>query len=104
MAIQKLDSLPAWTQLQWSGDQIVNRSDPYKWGGKQPPPAIGANVIVGVNSIGPGEVLGYFEEGGFLGVLVRPDHPPEWYVKQNGGDPIGPNVHPCHVFGPELKQ
>jgi len=98
MAIRKLDALPEWQQLIWSGDQIVNRDDPMKWGGKQPPPAIGADVIVGVNQIGPGKVLAYFEECGFLGVIVQPSNPPEWYRKQNGAD------KPCHVFGPELKQ
>ena len=77
--------------------QIMNRDDPYKWGGKHPPPNVGAVVKIAVNGIGYGTVLGYFEEEGFLGVLVQPDAPPEWYRKQNGG-----NV-PCHVFGPELK-
>jgi hypothetical protein len=96
--IQKLDILPAWTQIQWTPDyRIANRDDPFKWGGKSPPPAIGSEVSVGVNAIGRGVVLSYFLEEGFLGVLVQPHSPPEWYIKQNGID------KPCHVFGAELE-
>ena len=89
--------LPAWTPIQWEGTKILNKSDPFKWGGKAPPPAIGAKVTVAINMIGTGVVLSYFEAEGFLGVLVKPDTPPEWYVKQNGA------ASPCHVFGAELK-
>jgi hypothetical protein len=97
MAIHELGpSLPAWQKLEWNGDNIVNRDDPCKWGGDGAPPDVGSRVIVRVNKIGAGKVLGYFLEEGFLGVLVQPDNAPDWYRKQNGG-----NV-PCHVFGAEL--
>lgn len=96
MAIQKLSSLPEWQQIVWADGKIVNRDAPNKWGGKIAPPTIGDDVIVGVNNIGAGKVLSYFNEEGFLGVLVQPANPPEWYRKQNGSKP-------CHVFGAELK-
>ena len=99
MAIKELGThLPAWNQLQWSAaKEIVNRDDANKWSGKLPPPEVGAKVVIGVNAIGAGVVLGYFEEEGFLGVLVQPDSPPPWYLKQNGGKP-------CHVFGGEIEE
>ena len=89
--------LPAWTQAIWSDSTVVNQDDPYKWGGTNPPPAIGARVHVYMNGIGPGTVTSYFAEHGWLGVLVRPHKAPKWYVKQNG------RYKPGHVFGPELE-
>lgn len=90
--------LPAWQQITWI-DGMIAPDDPTKarWGGKIPPPPIGAKIKIAVNGIGPGTVLGYFEQEGFLGVHVQPDAAPAWYLKQNGG-----NV-PCHVFGAEIK-
>lgn len=97
MPIKPLYTLPAWTQIVWSEDRkILNRDDPFKWGGNSPPPPIGSEVTVAVNMIGAGTVLAYFEEEGFLGVLVQPHDPPEWYIKQNGAGTA------CHVFGAEL--
>ncbi len=79
-----LAALPPWTPIVWSDDrQIMNRDDPFKWGGKSPPPAIGDKVTIAVNGIGPGVVLSYFVQEGFLGVYARPEKPPEWYIKQS---------------------
>jgi hypothetical protein len=98
MSIRELGTLlPAWSPIEWQDGSIMNRSAANKWGGKLPPPIVGQRVIVGVNEIGLSQVLGYFEEEGFLGVIVKPDNPPAWYVKQNGAGA------PCGVFGPELK-
>lgn len=68
-----------------------------KWSGKTAPPAVGQIIKVG-NGIGEATVLGYFSEEEWLGVKVQPVAPPEWYIKQNGG-----NV-PCTVFGAELVE
>ena len=43
----------------------------------------------------PGNIAAAADAGSC--VLVKPDTPPEWYVKQNGA------ASPCHVFGAELK-
>lgn len=68
------------------------------WSGSDEPPARGARVEVSVNSLGTGEVVGYFVEGGYLGVMVRFDEAtrPEWHRRQN------PNNDPARVFGAEL--
>lgn len=60
-------------------------------------PAVGDTVRVRINRIGPSRVIGYFVDDGFLGLLVRPLAPPEWFVKQNG------RFSECHVFGSEIE-
>jgi hypothetical protein len=61
-------------------------------------PQIGAEVCVKVNSIGRSIVKKYFVEHGFIGLLVQPLSPPDWYIKQNGTD------EPCHVFPAECLE
>lgn len=68
----------------------------YAWSNDKAPPAIGTKVKVAINSIGTSQVIGYFIEDGYLGLLCVPDDPPDWYVKQNGR-----RSH-CHVFGAEV--
>ena len=58
-------------------------------------PKIGEEVGVKINGIGRSIVKKYFVEHGFIGLLVQPLSPPDWYVKQNGAD------EPCHVFPAE---
>jgi hypothetical protein len=72
------------TVIKWSGDTMAI-------------PAIGAEVHVRINSIGRAIVIDYFAEHGWFGLLVRPLHPPAWFVKQNGREA------PAHVFGNELR-
>jgi len=60
-------------------------------------PAIGTIVHVWINRIGAARVESYFIEHGFLGLLVKPLAPPEWFVKQNG------RYSECHVFGTEVE-
>jgi hypothetical protein len=90
--------LPAWTQAQWSDDKthLINTTDPYKWSGDNPPPAIGENLKFYVNGIGRGTVLRYFAEYGWLGMIVQLDSPPDWYRKQHGDKP-------AHCFGIDTK-
>jgi len=59
-------------------------------------PAIGDLVFVRINRIRAARVVSYFVEHGFLGLLVVPLAPPEWFVKQNG------RFSECHVFGTEV--
>jgi hypothetical protein len=68
-----------------------------KWSNVTTPvPAIGEIIRVRINRIGPARVERYFVEHNFLGLLVTPFAPPEWYVKQNGRGST------CHVFGTEI--
>lgn len=54
-----------------------------KWSAPFPLPAVGDRVEIVMNRIGTAEVVGYFEEAGFVGVMTRPEHPPEWLRRQN---------------------
>lgn len=65
-------------------------------GGNMPVPAIGDIVKARINRIGAVEIVSYFCEDGWLGVLARPLNPPEWYIRQNGRDAT------CHLFGCEV--
>lgn len=53
-----------------------------KWSGKMSLPASGTRVYMHINSIGWGRVEGYAESHGWLGLLVKPEAPPEWWSKQ----------------------
>ncbi len=68
-----------------------------EWSNANPIPQLGDVVEVRINGIGKGEVVGFFDEVGYAGVVVKPFDPPQWYINQNGKD------EPCHVFGAELK-
>ena len=67
------------------------------WAAKVPPPPVGEKVRVSMNGLGEAEVVGYFSMGGYLGLRVKLDNPPEWYIKQNKGNVVG------SIFGPEFK-
>lgn len=70
--------------------------DSLSYGGSDNPiPAVGTMLMVKMNGIGKATVLKYFVEHGYIGMIVQPVEPPEWYVKQNGAD------EPCHVFPAE---
>jgi hypothetical protein len=104
----KFDTLPEnWTRPVWTeGDddcKVVNKSDPYKWSGDNAPPAIGAKVKVYMNSLGNGEVVGYFSEYGWLGVLVVLSKPPSWWRKQTRERGENPATTPAHIYGKELE-
>jgi hypothetical protein len=64
-------------------------------------PRVGARVRVDMNRFGWGTVTGYFVEHGWLGVEVKIDQPPAWWVKQQKErnepiDSVG------HFFGIDL--
>jgi hypothetical protein len=53
------------------------------WSGRgMPLPNIGATVNVTMNNLGLATVMGYFSEGGYLGIMTRLHNPPEWLKKQ----------------------
>jgi len=75
-----------------------------KWSGKEPVPAIGERVIVTMNRLGPGTVEAYFIEDTFLGVYVKLENPPEWWIKQTKGKTFGRRTGCAMVFGLEIKR
>lgn len=80
------EGAPDLTDVIWSGGAK----------GFQVPPVPGDRIKVTMNGIGPAVVLGRFEEHGYLGLMVLPDNPPEWLVKQSGAStPVG-------VYGAEI--
>ena len=95
MTVHTSFALPAW--YAYTPD-MERPATGFGWSGLAEPPQLGDQVVVGVNGIGLGTVVGYFTESGFLGVMVLPKHPPAWYVKQNGPDAI------AYTFGAELKE
>jgi hypothetical protein len=92
-------TLPAYEQVVRSIDtgKVLNHEGALKWSGDQPPPAVGTVIAVTMwTAPGLGEVTGYFEEGGWLGLLTRMWTAPDWFAKQNPG-------RIAHVFGPEWR-
>lgn len=69
-----------------------------RWSNATQLPQIGDRVQVTFNKLGDGTIIAFFEEHGFIGVVVKPDQRPDWHVKQNG------DTHPNYtVFGAEIK-
>lgn len=69
-------------------------------------PEIGTKLNVKVNAIGESIVQKYFVEHGFIGMLVQPINPPEWYRKQNESktDSALYDWEPCHVYPAEVEE
>jgi hypothetical protein len=95
---EKLLTAPSYVEAVWVDGELVTPDDVIKWGGKEPPPPIGTEVIALINGCGPAVVTGYYVEHNWLGLMVKLHEPPAWFLKQNGG-----NVE-CVVFGPEFKR
>lgn len=72
--------------------------DKLAWVCDRPIPARGTEVNVRINGIGRSVVQKYFVEHGFIGLIVKPHNPPDWYIKQNGADAV------CHVFPAETTE
>ena len=66
-----------------------------KWSGNFIP-EIGETILAVVNGIGRCQVLGYYLEDGWNGVIVLPESPPEWFICQNGENSV------CGLFGAEI--
>ncbi|GAB3840767.1 hypothetical protein [Hymenobacter jeollabukensis] len=67
------------------------------WSNPLPVPAVGAQVTVLINNLGPATVRGYLQQDGFLGVWVQVHNPPAWMVQQTRGDAHGA------AFGREIE-
>ena len=72
--------------------------DKLQWVCNKPLPNVGDEVHVKINGIGRSVVEKYFVEHGFIGLIVKPHNPPDWYIKQNGADAV------CHVFPAEVTE
>ena len=81
---QSVKSYTEFEKLQWVSTKAI--------------PSVGSEVNVKINGIGRSVVQKYFVEHGFIGLLVQPQEPPAWYVKQNGAD------EPCHVYPAECAE
>lgn len=68
-----------------------------KWSGNFIP-RIGETVFAVINDIGKCQVLGYYLEDGWIGVMAKPAQPPEWFVRQNGENAV------CGLFGTEIRK
>jgi hypothetical protein len=93
-----LSALPAWRPYAKGAEPHPELAP--LWGlssGFAEPPAIGSRVDILINGFGPGVVLSYFVEAGFLGVAVRPDVRPAWHVRQS------PERNVALVFGAEVR-
>lgn len=99
MRDQYLEALPEWTATEWdaAGLTLLNSDGRNLWSGVGAPPAIGTRVRVPSNGLGEGVVVAYFIAGKFLGVRVRFDAPPAWYVAKTSAD------YPGHCFGAEIE-
>ena len=69
-----------------------------QWVANKPIPAVDSEVEVKINGIGRSKVVKYVVEHGFIGLVVQPQNPPTWYIKQNGADEL------CHVFPAECLE
>lgn len=93
MTYSTFQTVPAYVTAVWETGRVTNRHEPMLWSGSLPPPAIGTVVPVTMNGCGAGKVTAYFQEDGWLGVLVALDKVPMHNGKRN---PI------IHMFGAEL--
>ena len=62
-----------------------------KWSNEKDPPKVFDKVTAG--RLGTGEVVGYFDQSGWLGILFKPDVTPEWWY----------NKTRAHLFGAEVS-
>lgn len=76
---------------------------PLYWSADSEPPAVGARVELELRGRHKAEVVGYFAEYGWLGIIVRLDTVPQW-LKQNRKDTPSPicNANEICAFGVDL--
>lgn len=75
--------------------------DVFKWSADFEVPSIGDDVIIRINGIGRARVVGYASQGGYLGVMIVPHSPPDWWIRQNG--PPSPD-NAALAFGVEIAR
>lgn len=99
MSYELIDKVPEYEAPIWNEENngILNKGGKALWSAEFAPPAVGDEIIIRINGIGKAMVNGYCLVDGFLGVMEKPLSPPEWFVKQNGG-----NIASC-VFGAEIS-
>jgi hypothetical protein len=99
-----LQLMPEWVQMpEAKGEEDqAPKSGPVWWSGKLPPPELGSRVTIRMNGFGPGTVVAFFVEYGYLGIEVKVDTRPDWHIKQNKGRPES-ECNPM-VFGSELGE
>jgi hypothetical protein len=56
--------------------------EPLKWSAPFPLPNIGDRIQITMNGIGEADVVGFFKEEGFVGVMTRALNPPPYLVEQ----------------------
>ena len=90
-------SRPVGTYTEFEQLQLVSN---------KPLPSVGSEVTVKINGIGVSKVLKYYVEHGFIGLVVQPVDPPEWYRKQNESKTESAlyDWDPCHVFPAEVAE
>lgn len=57
-----------------------------KWSARFPLPQIGEHIRITMNGIGEAEVVGFFKEGGYVGVMTKALNPPKWLKDQREKD------------------
>jgi hypothetical protein len=77
-----------------------------QWVANKPLPAVGSEVTVKINGIGRSKVLRYYVEHGFIGLVVQPVNPPDWYRMQNESktDSALYDWDACYVFPAECLE
>lgn len=78
---------------EWGKGQIV-------WSGPEPVPQIGDTVRLRINSIGLGRVESYAVYEGYLGLMVSPFDPPQWWKNQSNEHK--PPYSAALAFGAEI--
>ena len=71
----------------------------WHWSNTKLPPKIGDVVKVNFNGLGFGTIQYYFVHDQYLGVGVKPAHPPAWWVKVN--TKLGRTCY--EVYGAEVE-
>jgi hypothetical protein len=77
--------IPRPPEADGTGTFMVYRTEvgeDLKWSASFPLPQIGDRIQITMNGIGEAEVMGYFKEGGVLGVMAKALLPPKWLKDQ----------------------
>jgi hypothetical protein len=53
-----------------------------KWSASFPLPTLGQRIRITMNGIGEAEVVGFFKEEGYVGVMTKALNPPSWLKEQ----------------------